>query len=56
MTRAKISETVTPQERYFSLQKDEGMIRVTAWVPEADRIDLLNHAKELREAFMRDSG
>lgn len=56
MTRAKISESTTPQERYFNLQKDEGFIRVSAWVPEADRAELLEHAKDLREAYMRQAG
>ena len=47
------SKRKTPQEKYFDERKDEGLIRVTTWVPPDDREELLNIAKDMRGDYLR---
>jgi hypothetical protein len=50
---AKESKKKTPQERYFAEKKNEGLTRVTAWVPPEDRVELLSIAKDMRADYLR---
>lgn len=37
------------QRKYDQSQKDEGLVRVTIWVPDTGREKLLSYAKTLRD-------
>jgi len=46
----------TPQQKYFKEKRDEGLIRVTAWIPPADRQEILDIAKDMRVEYLRKGG
>jgi len=42
------AQAYTPQKRYTEKQKDQGLTKVTVWVPEYDREKTLKYAAKLR--------
>jgi len=37
------------QKKYDKTQRDDGLIRVTAWIPRVKRDEFLDYAEDLRE-------
>ncbi len=53
MGRPKISETESPQTRYNKNQSTDGLVRISVWVPEADRPEMIQKASDMRDKYFR---